>query len=546
MNTVKISFVLLVATYLGNCPTVGASNLPTNIASPADSSATKEKSAVVNRSKATSKANRVDLSGTWYFSSTWRDWHSGRITLKQTGTKLTGMWHTDVGKKEEDLPLFGEIAGKTVYLTKYMIWGKYENQNRFTLSLANGGNQLFGYGEGFFLNHADLNMARAAGSSAKGGSKVSEVAAQSQPTKVNTPDVSGSWYFTSTWRDWHKGRIVLQQNGTKLTGMWHTIDGKREEDLPLFGEVVGNTVYITKYNIWGKYENQNKFTLSLSNGGNQLFGYGEGFFLNHADLNMARADQPQKAGSKINNAVSKADEHATAEVPAKQEANETIAVLPSQNKAPDKPAESKINAATRSTVTGQEMPSSITSANQSTSASVNQNTAASATTPGAEAPQAQASAASASSAQSASTDSTANDKKEPSAEQKQKAEARANELFNQLQALVKEFYPKAQCSPSEGKLHFEYKTKDEMSYYSGRPNKAPQAGGILGEITLKPGRYDGKLLSEQQDGFHTILTLAPYSSSANAHIEAKLLFPSDVPPEFKDRLIELVNAFGKD
>jgi hypothetical protein len=171
MNTARISFVILVATYLVSCPTAGASNLPTNTNPPAHSSATKGKSASGNRSKAAAKANSVDLSGTWYFSSSWRDWHSGRITLQQTGTRLTGMWHTDVGKKEDDLPLFGEIAGKTVYLTRYGIWGKSENQNRFTLSLLNGGNQLFGYGEGFFINHADLNMARAAGSSAKKGAK---------------------------------------------------------------------------------------------------------------------------------------------------------------------------------------------------------------------------------------------------------------------------------------------------------------------------------------------------------------------------------------
>ena len=158
MNVARISVVLLLVTNLGSCPIGSASNLPTDIPS-AQSSPNKGKPAVVNRSKAT-RPIKVDLTGTWYFFSTWRDWHNGYITLKQTGTKFTGLWHTIKGKKEEDLPLFGEIVGTTVYLTRYNIWGKYENQNRFTLSLLNGGNQLFGYGEGFFLNHADLNMAR--------------------------------------------------------------------------------------------------------------------------------------------------------------------------------------------------------------------------------------------------------------------------------------------------------------------------------------------------------------------------------------------------
>src|SRR5262249_47327955 len=154
-------------------------------AAPAEPSPTKEKPTPhVVRSKGTSsKGHAVDLSGTWYFSSTWRDWHNGRITLKQTGNKLTGMWHTDVGKQEDDLPLVGQIDGTTVVLTRYGIWGDSQKQNTFTLTLANGNNQLFGYGEGFFIHHADLNMARAAALNAKGANKVSETPAQPKPAK---------------------------------------------------------------------------------------------------------------------------------------------------------------------------------------------------------------------------------------------------------------------------------------------------------------------------------------------------------------------------
>ena len=280
---------------------------------------------------------------------------------------------------------------------------------------------------------------------------------------------------------------------------------------------------------------------------------------------------------------------------------ESSAAIPSQDKALNKAIESESNKATRSSVTAQLMPSPA-SENQSTAASANQNAATAASTapgsgtpqvsgasaapadsapgvgtsqvsaasassastaPGAGAPQvsvasaapanttsgagtAQTSVTSTSPAQSGSANSSENSQKESSPEQEQKAKARTLELFDQLQALVKEFYPKAQCSPSEGKLHFEYKTKEELGFYSNRPTKMPQAGGILGDITLRPGRYDKKLLSEQRDGFHTILTLAPFSPSTSTHILARVLFPSDVPPEFKERLMELVNKFGKD
>jgi hypothetical protein len=180
MNTVRTSLVLLVAAFLGSCQIAGASNLPTSSAAPGDSGASGGKAAASTRVKPASKPNKKakdaekstdvaaqskldktpDVSGTWVFSSTWRDWHKGTITLKQDGTKLTGMWHTVEGKKEDDLPLFGEVVGDTVYITRYGIWGKTENQNKFTLNMYRDGKQLFGYGEGFFIHHADLNMAR--------------------------------------------------------------------------------------------------------------------------------------------------------------------------------------------------------------------------------------------------------------------------------------------------------------------------------------------------------------------------------------------------
>ncbi len=516
MKTVIVLFILCLATHPGNCPTAGASNLVPNSSSPADSSAPHGKSAIVNRNKANANAKSADLSGTWYFSSTWRDWHSGRITLKQTDTKLTGMWHTETGKQEEDLPLFGEVVGNTVYLTKYNIWGKYENQNKFTLSLVRGGNQLFGYGEGFFLNHADLNMAREAGHSASGGRSTNQTASQPQGSKLDKPDVTGTWYFSSTWRDWHKGRITLKQAGTKLTGMWHTIEGKKEEDLPLFGEVVGNTVYLTRYNIWGKYENQNKFTLSLLNGGNQLFGYGEGFFLNHADLNMARADQTEKARSKISdgakrgaNAVSKADEHAN-DANEEEQDTENIVDIPSQTKAIDKP----------------EGPSnSLATSDRESAAVTEKNTSNSEKT------------------------TLVADKNPPltQPEEVQSPVAQWQNISKQLESLVKQFYPKAQFVVENDVIHFEFNIKHHVGDHG--VFVLPQAGGIVGDIALKNGAPpDGaRTIEEHRDNSTSTststMTLATYSHKCQSHLATQLTYPIDSPPEFKQKFLSTINSF---
>ena len=142
------------------------------------------------------KPKVLDVSGTWYFTSSWRDWHSGTISLIQTGNEFTGTWHTITGKQEADLPISGNVEGDTVHLNKYNIWGKRENQNNFTLSVANGGNQLYGYGEGFFIKHADLNMARTeAGSKSESKQKDRECTTSSEPG-AKVPDLSGTWSFS--------------------------------------------------------------------------------------------------------------------------------------------------------------------------------------------------------------------------------------------------------------------------------------------------------------------------------------------------------------
>jgi hypothetical protein len=99
-------------------------------------------------------------------------------------------------------------------------------------------------------------------------------------------DLSGTWAFTHAEARF-QGTIVLRQNGSAITGTWHTSTGKSESDSSLAGRVDGNTVTFTR-----SVGNNQNFVLTLSADGNRLDGFGDGWFLNHSNLNMQRVDTP--------------------------------------------------------------------------------------------------------------------------------------------------------------------------------------------------------------------------------------------------------------
>jgi hypothetical protein len=120
--------------------------------------------------------------------------------------------------------------------------------------------------------------------------------------------------------------------------------------------------------------------------------------------------------------------------------------------------------------------------------------------------------------------------------------------FKNIQKLVLQFYPKAKFDVKPTSMHFDEKCKSELGYYSGHMAMAPQAGGILCDIAVQDGQYDGKdkdrLPSEMEDGFHCELTMAPYSKHDNKHLLVKLTFPPDISVEFKENFKNLVNEFN--
>jgi hypothetical protein len=122
--------------------------------------------------------------------------------------------------------------------------------------------------------------------------------------------------------------------------------------------------------------------------------------------------------------------------------------------------------------------------------------------------------------------------------------AAVNDEYNEIEELVKRYYPKAKFTRTANELRFAYKLKSEFGYYTDRITLAPLDGGILGELVLTPGKCN-EMESTVADGFHSTLTLGPYSKNLKSHLLVKLTYPaSDFSTEFEDKFIDLVNRFG--
>ena len=110
----------------------------------------------------------------------------------------------------------------------------------------------------------------------------------SKQKNPKTTDLTGTWYFEID-KNQHRGFIKLKQSGPIITGVWHTTS-KQEEDTPVVGRIYENRVVMRRSKVWGSHDQD--FDLSIVNNGIQLYGYGEGFFLPHTDLNMRRVEEP--------------------------------------------------------------------------------------------------------------------------------------------------------------------------------------------------------------------------------------------------------------
>jgi hypothetical protein len=100
------------------------------------------------------------------------------------------------------------------------------------------------------------------------------------------------WAFTH-FNGRFLGTVDLHQNGTTLSGSWHTSSGGSEADSAVAGRIDGNTITLTRF-----VGNNQTYVLTLSGDGSRLDGFGEGWFLRHTNLNMQRAMPAQVSSQK--------------------------------------------------------------------------------------------------------------------------------------------------------------------------------------------------------------------------------------------------------
>jgi uncharacterized protein YbaP (TraB family) len=121
-----------------------------------------------------------------------------------------------------------------------------------------------------------------------------------------------------------------------------------------------------------------------------------------------------------------------------------------------------------------------------------------------------------------------------------------DDLNTKLSGLINEFYnKKAKITKTENRIRVEYKVRPFVSV-GNKQELAPDFGGLACDIELKPGPYTGKTRLPQQyneHNFYSVILMAPYSKSLNAHLYTKLLYPSDTQQEFLDRFKDLLNEY---
>src|SRR5580658_698923 len=162
----------------------------------------------------------TDLSGTWGFTCA-DDRFQGWIVLRQSGPTFSGTWHTSRGKVEPDDDVTGRVDGNTVTLWRFI----GDNRQSFVLTLSADGNRLDGFGDGFFLNHTNLNLQRSGASAASGTTSGGSLRKDRTKATASGPvDLSGLWVFTH-FNDRFQGTVELRRQESYFTGVWHTSKG---------------------------------------------------------------------------------------------------------------------------------------------------------------------------------------------------------------------------------------------------------------------------------------------------------------------------------
>lgn len=127
-------------------------------------------------------------------------------------------------------------------------------------------------------------------------------------------------------------------------------------------------------------------------------------------------------------------------------------------------------------------------------------------------------------------------------------------FYSSLYIVVTRYYPNASFHMLDDKIHFEYKTRIFLIHgqsHTGEwgdvyEERGPNKDGILCDIHLRPGRYQGEAVAPQvfDKRYYKSHLMAPYSQRHNRYIQVWLHYPKGVAENFLKEFIDLVNNFG--
>jgi len=128
-------------------------------------------------------------------------------------------------------------------------------------------------------------------------------------------------------------------------------------------------------------------------------------------------------------------------------------------------------------------------------------------------------------------------------------------FYSELRTLFRKHYPKATSHLLKDKIHFEHDTRVFIvheAYKTGEwqdpwEERGPKPGGILCDITLQKGQYQGAAVAPQtfDKRYFKVLLMAPYSSKRDVHLYVHLSYPGNVSTDFLKEFTDLVNGFEK-
>ncbi|HKX27088.1 MAG TPA: hypothetical protein VJ302_05280 [Blastocatellia bacterium] len=141
------------------------------------------------------------------------------------------------------------------------------------------------------------------------------------------------------------------------------------------------------------------------------------------------------------------------------------------------------------------------------------------------------------------------------ADEKPVPNQRLTRLYSELQTLFRHYYPNATSRLQNGEIHFEHNTRIYMIHHRTRrgewtdasEEQGPKRGGILCDISLQKGEYQGPLVYPQtfDERYFKVLRMAPYLPKHDVRLEVRLSYPEDVNEDFLEKFTKLIDDFPK-